>query len=55
MDIAHVELQELCEDAKVILEEMLRNIDEYLDISKNALEIFEELEFRKVSEEIDNT
>ncbi|MGD9678725.1 MAG: hypothetical protein AB7V16_10330 [Vulcanibacillus sp.] len=55
MDIAHVELQELCEDAKVILEEMLGNIDEHLDICKNALEVFEELEFRKISEEIDNT
>lgn len=55
MDTAHDKLQELCEDAKVILEEMLGNIDGYLNIAKNALEVFEELEFRKVSEEIDNT
>ncbi len=55
MDIVHVEFQELCEDAKETLEDMLGIIDEYLDTSKNALEVFEGVEYRKISLDIDNT
>ena len=55
MDIVHVELQELCGDAKSSLENMIRVVDDYLDLSKDALDIFENLEFRKISEGIDNT
>lgn len=55
MDIVHAEFQELCGEAKKSLEDMLRIIDEYLDSSRSALDVFEGLEFRKISEDIDNT
>ena len=37
------------------LEYMLRIIDEYLSSYKNALDVFEGLEYRKINEDIDNT
>lgn len=55
MDIAYSEFQELSGEAKHTLENMIRIIDEYLDSYKNALDEFEELEFRKVNKDIDNT
>jgi hypothetical protein len=55
MDIAHAEFQELCGDAKDSLEDMLRIVDEFLESSKSALEVFEGLEYRKINENIDNT
>ena len=55
MDIVHAEFQELCGDAKDLLEDMLRIIDEFLESSKRALDVFEGLEFRKINENIDNT
>ncbi len=55
MDIVHAEFQELCEEAKDSLEDMLRIIDEYLDSSKSALDVFEGLEFRKINKDVDNT
>lgn len=55
MDSVHEAFQDLCQEAKGSLDEMLKILDDYLDSSKIALEKFEELEFRKVNENIDNT
>ena len=55
MDIVNVELQELCGDVKGSLEDMIGVVDNYLDSSKNTLNLFENLEFRKISKGIDNT
>lgn len=51
----HEAFQDLCQEAKGSLDEMIKILNEYLDSSKIALEKFEELEFRKVNENIDNT
>lgn len=55
MDSVHEEFQDLCQKAKDELDDMLKIIDDYLDLSKKALDEFEELEFRKINDDIDNT
>lgn len=55
MDSVHEAFQDLCQEAKGSLDEMIKILNENLDSSKIALEKFEELEFRKVNENIDNT
>lgn len=55
MDRVHEEFQDLCQEANDSLDEMLRMIDEYLDLSKETLDVFEGLEFRKINDCIDNT
>lgn len=55
MDSANEEFKDLCQDAKDELDDMLKIIDDYLDLSKKGLEEFEELEFRKINDDIDNT
>lgn len=51
----HEAFQDLCQEAKGAFDEMIKILNEYLDSSKIALEKFEELEFRRVNENIDNT
>lgn len=55
MDRVYEEFQDLCQEVKDDLNRAIEIIDEYLDLSKKALNKFEELEFRKTSENIDNT
>lgn len=55
MDSVHEEFQDLCHEAKDKFDDMLKVIDDYLDLSKKALDKFEELEFRKINDDIDNT
>lgn len=55
MDSVYEEFQDLCQEAKAELDNMLKIIDDYLDLSKKALDEFEELEFRKTNDNIDNT
>lgn len=55
MDSAHEEFQDLCQEAKGSLDDILKIIDDYLDLSKKSLDEFEELDFRKVNDDIDNT
>lgn len=55
MDTVFEEFQDLCQESKDSLDGMIKIIDSFLSISKKALDVFEELEFRKISEDIDNT
>lgn len=55
MDSVQGEFQDLCLQAKYQLDDMLKIIDDYLDLSKKTLDEFEELEFRKINDHIDNT
>lgn len=55
MDIVHEEFQELCHETKDKLDAMLKMVDDYFDSFKKALDKFEELEFRKINDDIDNT
>lgn len=55
MHIVHEVFQDLCQEAKDSLDDMLKILDDYLDSSKKAIEEFEGLEFRKINGIIDNT
>jgi len=55
MDSVHEEFQDLCQEVKDELDDMIKIIGDYLDLSKKALDEFEELEFRKINDDIDNT
>lgn len=55
MDTVFEEFQDLCQESKDSLDDMIKVIDSFLSLSKKALDVFEELEFRKISEDIDNT
>ncbi|KAB2953745.1 6-phosphogluconolactonase [Heliorestis acidaminivorans] len=55
MDSVHEEFQDICQESKESLDDMLEILDKYLDSSRKALEEFEELEFRKINGNIDNT
>ncbi|MGO1581355.1 phospholipase D-like domain-containing protein [Senegalia sp. (in: firmicutes)] len=55
MDKAHEEFQDLCQETREELDSMIKTIQDYLVLYKESLEEFEDLEFRKVSENIDNT
>lgn len=55
MNSVHDKFQYLCQEAQDSLNRMIKIIDLYLDISSKTLDIFEQLEFRKINDDIDNT
>ncbi len=55
MDIVYEEFQDLCQESKDSIDDMINIIDLFLNSSKKALDVFEGLEFRKINGDIDNT
>lgn len=55
MDTVFEDFKDLCQESKDSLDDMIKIIDSFLRLSRKALDVFEELEFRKISEDIDNT